>query len=132
MEEKSQGDTMTREPYIRKKETRKVKPISPLEIPSIRKAMIPDEVIEAANELIAYNWNKTGKRSHFKLKDLVERVLEKMPDMTDTKLYADKLLDIEYIFNDCGWKVKYDSESPASFTFEAKKKEPEHGYERDY
>ena len=117
---------------MREEKLRKVKPITPQEIPNIRKAMIPDEVIEAANELIVHNWNGTGRCSHFKLKELVALVLEKMPDMTDVQLYDGKLLDIEDVFADSGWTVRYDSEDIPSFSFKVKKREIENDYERDY
>lgn len=116
---------------MREEPIRKVKPITPKEIVKIRKEMIPDEVIVAANELIVKNWSLQSKKSYFKLDELVKLVLKKMPGMTDRQLYDDKLLDIESVFADYGWSVEYDSETP-SFSFKVKKQETYNDYERDY
>lgn len=78
------------------------KPISPSDIAATKKLVIPPEVIEAANELIALNYSD-GYAS-FKLKDFVKLAKKKLGNV---KL-NDDWLNIEDIYRAEGWKVIYD------------------------
>ena len=89
----------------------KVTPISPNEI-KINK-VFPDEVISSVNELIVKNAGKYGDCiiSNFKQKDLVELILRKNENLTFNYLMTYNFLDIEPVFEDCGWKVTYEKPS---------------------
>ena len=52
-----------------------MKPISPEEVVKKKKDSLPEEVIDATNELIAENWD--GVSSKFKQCDLVKRIVAK-------------------------------------------------------
>lgn len=97
------------------------KPITPKEVVSLKKTLIPDAVIESFNELIAENF--LGDYSSFKQKDVVARMVAKGLKTAD--IYKNGWLDIEDIFEKAGWKVDYDkpgyNESyDASFSFSKK------------
>ena len=91
-----------------------------------KKSSIPDEVIEAFNELIVENWKKDS--ATIKQKDAVARIIEKLPEFKDksTELFELGYLDVEKIFRNAGWVVKYespdrgDSDFFAFFTFRKK------------
>lgn len=86
------------------------KPIKPEDVEKLKKAQIPNEVIEAFNELIAENW--TGSSSTVYQKDVVNRILKKFnhpnPKYMEKRIFNKKWLDVEKIFINAGWKVKYD------------------------
>jgi hypothetical protein len=104
-----------------------VLPIRPDEV----KAKAPNPtVVKAANELIQERWN--GTSATFKLVELEDRALLLIhgnaavdPDVrgnTRKDLHAVKTFDIEQVFRDVGWEVKYNSPDmyesfPATFTF---------------
>ena len=84
-----------------------MKPIKPEEVVARKTEIIPDEVIDAANDLIALNWD--GNKSTFTLKALKEKVKDKfLLNCKDVNLNT-KWLDIEPIYREEGWKVSYDS-----------------------
>jgi hypothetical protein len=84
---------------------------------------IPDNVIEAFNELIQENIR--GKRAVILQEEIIERILSKYYDdplIARETIYANDWLDIEDLFRDAGWRVVYDKPSsydsyPATFTF---------------
>lgn len=82
------------------------KPISPNEITSLKKKIIPDEVIESFNELIVEKWD--GKESIVRVKSIVDRIVNKIPDLDRSLIYSNKWLDIEDIYRNEGWVVIYD------------------------
>lgn len=103
-----------------------MKPIKPEEILKLKETILPDQVIEAVNEIIAENYNN-GTSSFFQ-KDLIAKIISKMKDdkITDSDVFKNKWLNIESIYRNNGWKVSYDkpgyNESyEPSFTFTAKK-----------
>ena len=100
----------------------KVKPITPKEVTEKKLASIPDEVIEAFNELIVQNWD--GHRASI-LQDEVCKLAAKKLKCTTDIIYDNSWLDVENIFRKSGWKVAYDkpgyNESyAASFSFTKK------------
>lgn len=108
-----------------------MKPISPNEVPEVHAASIPDEVIEAFNELICENWSPTTKQASFTQKSVMSRILDKFDlkigerSAKSTELYAKHQLDVEHLFRAEGWKVSYDKPAynetyDASFKFSAK------------
>lgn len=84
---------------------------------------IPDNVIEAFNELIQENVR--GKRAVILQEEIIKRILSKYDDdllVTRETIYENDWLDVEDLFKDAGWQIVYDKPSiddsyPASFTF---------------
>lgn len=101
-----------------------VKPIKPEDIEKIKEAQIPNEVIEAFNDLITKNWD--GTSSCVLQDDAINSIINKFGH-TDIKHMRKKIFDhgwlnIENIFRNAGWKVEYDKPAycesyPASFKF---------------
>ena len=106
---------------------KKVKPIKPDEVFQD----IPDWVIEGTNRCIKKYWVEKHKESLFtqdQLIDEIENVYEKDPDVIfdyndwRNKLFDKHYLDIEPLYREAGWKVKYDKPAynedyKATFTF---------------
>ncbi len=98
-----------------------VKPLTPSEVVTLKKALIPDEAIESFNELIAENF--LGGYSQFSQKKVVARMVKK--GLSEKDIYANGWLDVEDIYRKAGWKVEYDkpgyNESyEATFSFSKK------------
>ena len=81
------------------------KPITPKEVVSLKKSLIPDAVIESFNELIAESFS--NGHSEFLTKKVVARMVSK--GLKEKDIYANGWLDIEDIFEKAGWKVDYDN-----------------------
>lgn len=82
-----------------------MKPIRPEDIGAAKKAILPPEVIAAANEIITQNWN--GSSARFTTTELAGRIRKKM-DMGDNEAVAAKgWLDIEDVYRNEGWKVEF-------------------------
>lgn len=78
-----------------------MKPIKPSEVIDKKQELIPDEVIEAFNEMIAANWNGTSSTvSQTEVYALIKKKLGKDFPMN--------YLDVEDIYRKAGWKVNYD------------------------
>lgn len=100
----------------------KVKPISPDEVVTVKKDMLPDGVIEAWNEVIAENWDKTS--SHFAQYEIVSRLVDKL-NISKKQLFDNNYLDVEDIYEEQGWHIYYDRpgyNETYEPTFEFKKK----------
>ncbi len=82
------------------------KPITPAEVSEKKIEVIPDEVFEAFNELIAENWN--GSSSTVLNKEAVKLIKEKIKNKANL-VWKDCWLDIEPCYRKAGWKVEYDS-----------------------
>ena len=107
----------------------KVKPLSPDEVLGKKQVSIPDEMLEAVNELIVKKWH--GNEATFRQDDLVALYLAKIGEndiqKSRDKLYENHWLDFEDIYRKAGWSVDYDKPAynesyPATFTFKKKKK----------
>lgn len=109
-----------------------VNPISPQEAhdkhEEEHEASIPDEVIEAFNELI-----KNNLHNYYAVVTqtaVIELALEKAGHrFSRTEIFDNKWLDIEKIFQKAGWKVTYDGPAycedyEATFKFEWIEKKP--------
>lgn len=81
-----------------------IKPIRPSEVISKKKELLPDEVLEAFNELIAKEWD--GREASFKLKEVVPLIAKKLN--INSASVNSNWLDVEDIYRKAGWKVKYD------------------------
>lgn len=96
------------------------KPITPSQVSSSK--VIPPEVIEVFNELIAKNWD--GHEAIVK-QDVAARLAAKRLNITTETLFDNHYMDVESTFRKAGWKVEYDKPGycetyEASFTFSKK------------
>jgi hypothetical protein len=103
-----------------------VKPIKPNEVVSIKLDNIPDELIEAINELIVKKWD--GYSAVVLQEDIEKLFLKKYPNVKEAKkkMYEEHWMDFEDIFRKEGWSVKfdkpgYDESYDAYFEFKPKK-----------
>jgi hypothetical protein len=99
-----------------------VEPLSPDEAKV--KHAIPDQVIEAFNEMILRNLD--GRVAIVNQEDVVSLIREKMkaarPDFNRREIFQERWLNVEEIYRSKGWQVEYDkpgfNESyDATFTF---------------
>ncbi len=99
-----------------------VQPIKPSEVILKKALFIPDEVIEAFNELIAKKWN--GTLAIIKQNEIVELVGAKL-SLDSVRPFDRNWLNVEDIFRDVGWMVVYDKpgfneQYGATYTFTKK------------
>lgn len=87
-----------------------IRPIKPSEILDRKAETIPDEMIQAVNELIAKNWN--GISATFRQDDLLARYFELAKKENDRAnqeyLFDNHMLDFEDLYKKEGWSVNYD------------------------
>ena len=85
-------------------------PIKPSEVVERKLAAIPNEMIQAVNDCIVKHWH--GHEATFKQDELIERYFEIIgePNVESNreKLFDNRHLDFEPIFEKEGWDVKYD------------------------
>jgi hypothetical protein len=98
-----------------------VKPFTPDEAIANRRKFIPDEVIEAVNEMLAEKVSGSGRATLLQ-RDIIKRVEEKMGQRGIIDM---KWMDFEPVYREAGWEVKYDKPGynetyPASFEFKRK------------
>lgn len=88
--------------------TDEVKPITPDEVITLKRKLMPNYVILGFNSLIAKNWD--GKKSSFNQKAVIDEISEFYTVMNDNKKLniADIYLDVEDIYREIGWIVRYD------------------------
>jgi len=82
-----------------------IRPITLDEVTKHKEKVIPSEVIESFNELIAANWS--GSYSQFKQKDIL-RLISKKLKLRHSTIFDRGYLDIEPIYEAKGWSVTYD------------------------
>lgn len=58
------------------------------------------------NELLAENYSEG--RILIKQDDIIQRVLDKLPNLSRNEIFSKKYLDFEKRYEDAGWKVVYD------------------------
>lgn len=85
-------------------EVETVQPISKHQALKSKQIPIPPEVIEAFNELIIENINSSGI-AIVKRDDVVALAITKLS--IESNQFADNWLDIEPIFENIGWNVRY-------------------------
>ena len=98
------------------------KPIKPSEVLVLKKSLLPPEVIEVFNELIAENFSDGS--STFTQKEAIRRIRVAL-NISDADIFRLKFLDVEGIYRKEGWKVSYDKPGynetyDATFTFTEK------------
>jgi hypothetical protein len=107
-----------------------MKPITPKEAKASKHSSIPDEIIQATNELIVEHLELDGSATVLQ-KDITSRALSKFKKanseskITSQMMFDKKWMDIEPVFRAAGWRVTYDKpgfneEYEASFCFERK------------
>lgn len=88
-----------------------VKPISPDEAYKERVFSIPDEIIEAVNNLLIKNVSKGGYATILQ-KDIEALALGKFlangKVVSVSSMYENNWFDFEDLFRAAGWKVEYD------------------------
>lgn len=92
-------------------------PITPEQAIKKHAESIPSFVIESVNELIA---KKITQSRYITLKqdDLVELIMLKGGILRQT-IFEENMLEIEYLYSQWGWDVKYDSDDK-TFIFRKK------------
>ena len=105
-----------------------IKPIKPSEVQSEKDTTIPDEIIEATNNLIVKRWD--GNHAIIKQDHIVEAAMrlfkQNGKEHTRDELFDNRWMDIESVFQKAGWKVTYDGPGynetyPATFEFSRKR-----------
>jgi hypothetical protein len=85
------------------------KPVSPQEILDDLENIIPAEVVEAFNNLLKKNY-RGGKHSvGIKQEDVLNEISRLDPHVSREDLFDNHWMDIEPLFKEHGWKVKYES-----------------------
>ena len=81
-----------------------VKPITPAEVVSAKSEAIPDAVFEVFNQAIAESWD--GSVAVVSQNEVALRIVKAMQiPMSD--VYVKGYLNIEDIYREAGWRVKY-------------------------
>lgn len=85
-------------------------PISPNEAKTLKRqihlASIPQEVFASFDWLIAANLSDQGV-SKFTKDAIIDKIQEKLPDITRQEIFNNKWLDIEPYYEDAGWTVEF-------------------------
>ncbi len=94
----------------------KAKPMTPEEVTSAKREQMPDDVLLS---VIAAAWN--GHSAVIRQADITRLIQERL-DVDSEEVYSRGYLDVEDVYREAGWKVKYDkpgyNESyPATFEF---------------
>lgn len=79
--------------------------IRPDEIAKKKAAIFPVEVIEAFNVLIAKNF--TNGRANVTQEDAIKAICSSL-GISRVEVFKNHYLDIEEVFREAGWSVKYD------------------------
>jgi hypothetical protein len=99
-------------------------PITPKEVEATKSGLIPDEVFQIFNALIARDWD--GHKAIVKQNEVVERVCQTLA-ISRMDAFDRHLLDVEAAYRSAGWDVEYDKPAynesyEAFFTFKKGKK----------
>lgn len=108
-----------------------IKPISPQEALDLKISAIPDEIVEAVNQMLSEKMTTYG-RVVLLQKDICDRARQLFAQrgqaVTSSEIYDKKWMDFEPLFRDAGWKVEYDKPAycesyEPNFTFSRKNKD---------
>ena len=105
-----------------------VKPIFPAEAEKAHRGTIPDSIIDAFNKLIVKHYKPISKEAVVKQDEVLDMVYGD-PDcgmLTKDEIFDNHWLDVEDIYREQGWDVKYDKPAynetyDAYFVFSVKK-----------
>lgn len=81
------------------------KPITPGEITKAKQSALPDEVLDAFNEMIAKNWN--GSSATVMQNEVAKLIASKL-QIKRQEVFDNHYLDVESVYRKAGWKVEYD------------------------
>jgi hypothetical protein len=81
------------------------KPITPHEVVTSRQLSLPDVVFEVFNTAISDAWN--GSLSTVMQKPVAAMIASRLDISTD-EVYKRGYMDVEPIYRNAGWKVKYE------------------------
>lgn len=81
------------------------RPVRPDEIAEAKVGHIPAAVIEAFNKLIALNFS--GGSANVQQDDVIAEIM-RATDLTRHEIFDKGYLNVEDIFRNAGWKVRYD------------------------
>lgn len=85
-----------------------LKPLSPSEVKQKAIESIPDEMIQAVNELLIENASRSS--IVIKQKDIEDRFRKlSKGKYNHVDIYAKGWMDIEPVYSKAGWKVRYES-----------------------
>ena len=102
-----------------------IEPINPNEVYKIKFSLFPDYVVKAINELIVQCWD--GKKARIKQAEIVTKIISlSLGNITEKEIIEKKFLDVEELFQEYGWNVKYykpgyNETEPAYFVFEKRR-----------
>ena len=84
-----------------------IRPITPSQVVELKQEAMPEEVIEAFNELIIKNWN--GHVAKITKNAVINLIIEKLgkEDKYRTVISDKHYLDVEDIFEKAGWEVEF-------------------------
>jgi hypothetical protein len=104
-----------------------VKPVTPKEAVDRAREDIPNEVVEAFNELIAKDIDTLSGEATVMQDEVLELIRRKLKFKNDEKIFGNKWLDVEPLFRKAGWTVVYDKpgyneSGRAYYTFKKKGK----------
>lgn len=85
--------------------TQPTRAITPDEVVKLKSEVFPGEVITAFNNAIALAWN--GHSSTVFAADVAAEIANKL-SIPVSKVYELNYLDVEPIYRDAGWDVRYD------------------------
>ena len=80
--------------------------ITPSEAISHKESIIPEEVFDAFNEMIVEKIDGNGSATVMQ-DDVVERIVSKLA-CNRQEIFDKHWLDVEKIYRDAGWNVKFD------------------------
>ena len=84
-----------------------VEPYSPSDLSKNLSKNYPEFVLKAVNELLASKYR--GSKITLKQNEVVDKILLYAPDGYDRhRIFDEKLLDFEKVYEMRGWDVKYD------------------------
>lgn len=81
-------------------------PLSPDDVMKTLPDYFPTSVIEGVNNLLLKKYR--GKSCTIKQNDIIEEILRIDNTLTKDKIFDEKYMDFESIFEKSGWKVTYD------------------------
>ena len=83
-----------------------MKPIKPEEVETKFSEGIPDYVIGAFNDLIVENWSNVSRSSKVKQEEVISLICSS-GNILRKKIFVNKWLDIEPLYENIGWSVNY-------------------------
>lgn len=90
-----------------------MKPITPIEALASRK--VPDEVISVFNKLIINNADINDEEAIVYQDEAILEILKLMPEIKRQDIFDKHWLDVEPLYQNAGWIVRYYKETIGSY-----------------